>query len=170
MKKKLTRKNRVEPKASRPHMPGYGIEPAGRGGGPLPWSWAVERLSGSHNYWLATTRPDGSPHAMAVWGLWTENQFFFSTGPRSRKARNLSSNPRCVVFPEGAREAVIVEGVARRIKGRALYRRIAALYARKYGEVFEPKTMPLYSVRPHTAFAFVEDPKKFTGSATRWRF
>jgi hypothetical protein len=28
----------TEPRASRPHMPGYGIMPAGEGKGLLPWS------------------------------------------------------------------------------------------------------------------------------------
>ena len=50
-----------DPAASRPHMPGYGIAPAGDGDGLLPWSWAVHRLEGAVRYWLATTGPDGSP-------------------------------------------------------------------------------------------------------------
>ena len=35
----------MEPNATRPYMPGYGILPATEGTGLLPWSWAVERLS-----------------------------------------------------------------------------------------------------------------------------
>ena len=42
----------VEPKASRPFMPGYGISEGEEG--LLPWSWAVERLEKSHNYWVMT--------------------------------------------------------------------------------------------------------------------
>jgi hypothetical protein len=56
------------PKASRPYMPGYGILDAKSGSGLLPWSVAVERLTEARNYWIATTRPDGRPHAMPVWG------------------------------------------------------------------------------------------------------
>ena len=33
-----------EPKAGRPHMPGYGIVGPDQGSGLLPWSWAEERL------------------------------------------------------------------------------------------------------------------------------
>ena len=56
----------TQPKASRPHMPGYGILDANSGKGLLPWSWATERLAKARNYWVATTRPDGNPHAMPV--------------------------------------------------------------------------------------------------------
>jgi hypothetical protein len=36
--------------------------------GPLDWSHAEERLERARNYWIATTRPDGTPHAAPVWG------------------------------------------------------------------------------------------------------
>jgi len=42
-------------------MPGYGLPAADKGKGLLPWEWAVERLTESHNYWVATTRPEGRP-------------------------------------------------------------------------------------------------------------
>ena len=90
-------------------MPGYGILAADDGAGLLPWDWAVERLSGSHNYWLVTTRPDGRPHMMPLWGLWLDSTFYFSTGRQSRKGRNLAANSHCVVATEHADEAVIVE-------------------------------------------------------------
>lgn len=48
----------TEPKAGRPHMPGYGILDADKGRGLLPWSWATERLAKAHTYWVATTRVD----------------------------------------------------------------------------------------------------------------
>jgi hypothetical protein len=55
----------------------------------MPWTWAEERLGESHNYWIATSRPDGRPHLMVIWGLWLDGVFYFSTGGQSRKARNL---------------------------------------------------------------------------------
>jgi hypothetical protein len=36
------------PKASRPHMAGYGVPESLEGS--LPWEWARERISKSHNY------------------------------------------------------------------------------------------------------------------------
>ena len=68
-----------DPKSSRPHMPGYGLLDAAQGTGLLPWSWAVERLERSHDYWMATLRPDGRPHVMPVWGIWLEAAVWFSS-------------------------------------------------------------------------------------------
>jgi hypothetical protein len=58
-----------QPRASRPYMPGYGIVGPTQGSGLLPWSWAEERLTASRNYWVASSWPDGRPHAMPVWHL-----------------------------------------------------------------------------------------------------
>jgi hypothetical protein len=58
------------PRASRPHMPGYGSGGPTQGSGLLPWSWAEQRLLASRNYWVATSWPDGRPHVMPVWGVW----------------------------------------------------------------------------------------------------
>jgi nitroimidazol reductase NimA-like FMN-containing flavoprotein (pyridoxamine 5'-phosphate oxidase superfamily) len=55
---------------------------------------------------------------MPVWGVWVVNAFYFSTGAESRKAKNLASNPECVVCPENAEEAVIMEGTARKLDAR----------------------------------------------------
>ena len=76
-------------------MPGYGILPSAEG--LLPWAWAQERLRASANYWLATTWPDGRPHVMPVWGVWLDGALWWSSGLRSRKARNLARDPRCTV-------------------------------------------------------------------------
>ncbi|HEU4760074.1 MAG TPA: pyridoxamine 5'-phosphate oxidase family protein, partial [Dehalococcoidia bacterium] len=66
-----------DPMVSRPHMPGYGISEDDEG--LLPWAWAEERLAKSHNYWVATARPDGRPHAMPVWAVWLDDRLYFST-------------------------------------------------------------------------------------------
>src|SRR5258708_10671409 len=97
------------PTASRPDRLGYGLTKGKIG--LLPWKWAEQRLTQSHNYWITTVRPEGSPHTMVVWGLWQDCRFLFSTGGKSRKARNLAKNTNCVVCTEHANEAVIVEGV-----------------------------------------------------------
>src|SRR3954470_14425664 len=86
-----------EPDSSRPYMPGYGTLPEGEGTGLLPWSWAVERLERTHDFWLATVWPDGRPHVMPVWGVWLEDAVWFSSSLGSRKARNLAGDDRCVL-------------------------------------------------------------------------
>ena len=49
-------------------MPDYGILDAYEGEGLLPWDWAAERLSVSHNYLVATTRPGRSRAGAATRG------------------------------------------------------------------------------------------------------
>ena len=72
----------MEPSTSRPHMPGYGIAGPREGSGLLPWSWAVQRLTASHDYWLATVCPDGRPHVMPVWGVWHGASLVVQLEPR----------------------------------------------------------------------------------------
>jgi nitroimidazol reductase NimA-like FMN-containing flavoprotein (pyridoxamine 5'-phosphate oxidase superfamily) len=170
MSEKETSNQGREPKASRPYMPGYGILDAESGKGLLPWSWAVERLSKAHNYFIATTRKDGRPHVMPVWGVWLDEAFYFSTGKQSRKARNLADNPQCVICPENAEESVILEGIGEEISDAALYEKFAGAYEAKYHWNMEGFAEPLYAVRPTVVFAFIETGDQFSSTATRWTF
>lgn len=156
-----------EPNASRPSMPGYGILDAQSGKGLLPWSWAVERLSDGHNYWVATTRPDGRPHAMPVWGVWFDNRFYFSTGEQSRKARNIAENPHCAVGTERGTDAVVIEGVAELVTGEAVRNRFAKLYGQKYKWDLTGFDEPIYAVRPSVVFGLTSG---LAETATRWVF
>jgi nitroimidazol reductase NimA-like FMN-containing flavoprotein (pyridoxamine 5'-phosphate oxidase superfamily) len=154
------------PKANRPHMPGYGL-PRGQKG-LLPWRWAEQRLRRSHNYWLATVRPDRRPHVMPLWGIWVDARFYFSTGGQSRKARNLAANPACIVCTENSAEAVILEGTAAQLRDAAELKRLAPHYARKYKPwTLDPDLGPVFEVRPRVIFGMRE---KTFNAATRWRF
>jgi general stress protein 26 len=154
------------PKASRPQMPGYGIPPNQEG--LLPWRWAEQRLKKSHNYFISTSRPDGTPHMMVIWGLWLDGVFLFSTGASSRKAANLRKTPTCVVATENAAEAVIVEGTAELSQDATLLKNFAKQYKKKYDWDMSDSSEPVYVLRPQVAFGLYE--KNFTGSATRWQF
>jgi hypothetical protein len=162
------------PVASRPYMPGYGILKANEGPGLLPWDWAVERLTKSRNYWVATTCPDGRPHCVPVWGIWLDDAFYFSSGAKSRKARNLASNPNCVVCPEDGVQAVSLEGIADKITDAPTIRRFVEVYNLKYNWDLKPETVldmgPIFAVRPRKVIAVDATPGKFQGSATRWTF
>ena len=160
------------PKPTRPHMPGYGLPEGSKG--LLPWTWAERRLKKSHNYWITTVKPDGSPHTMVVWGLWQDGRLLFSTGSKSRKARNLAQNANCVLCTEHADEAVIVEGVAE-IADVAARRKFLTKYKAKYE--FDMGSMkddilslkePVFAVRPRVVFGLWE--KHFVGKSTRWKF
>jgi len=159
-----------EPKASRPHMPGYGILDADKGKGLLPWSWATDRLSKARNYWVATTRPGGNPHAMPVWGVWIDDAFYFSTGDQSRKARNLVANPKCVIGCEVGDDQIVLEGVAELMEDSVLRRRFGDAYQTKYNWDMEGFSEPFYRVRPMTVFGFSTAPGEFVETATRWTF
>src|SRR2546426_10759708 len=118
------------PKPTRPHMPGYGLPKGTKG--LLPWAWAEERLTKSHNYWISTWSPDASPHTMIVWGLWLDDRFYFSTGQKSRKARNLAANPRCGICSERAEQAVVVEGAAELVSDPTIPKQFGELDQQKY--------------------------------------
>src|SRR5262249_23485574 len=155
-------KRPTPPKARRPHMPGYGLPRGTRG--LLPWKWAEQRLTKSHNYLIITTRPNGAPHAMPVWGIWVESAFYFSTGRTSRKAKNLTKNKRCVVGNELEHEAVVVEGFAKEVKDAALIKRLGVPYRAKYKPYdLDPAMGPIFRVTPRVVFGMYE--KKFSTSA-----
>jgi nitroimidazol reductase NimA-like FMN-containing flavoprotein (pyridoxamine 5'-phosphate oxidase superfamily) len=139
----------------------------------MPWSWAEERLAASRNYWVVSVWPDGRPHAMPVWGLWHDESFWFSSSRGSRKSRNLSADPRCVVATEDAMEPVIIEGIAQLVTESGALEALLALenakYETNYGiELLDPEVNSAFRVRPTWGFGLSEE--DFTGSPTRWSF
>jgi PPOX class probable F420-dependent enzyme len=156
------------PEAGRPKFPGvYGIHADDEG--LLDWSWAEERLLAARNYWIMTVRPDGTPHAMPVWGLWHEGAFYFSSSPDSRKAKNLAANPAVTVHLESGDEVVVVEGLADHESDDDLLRKLGEAYSRKYSfDVTFTGGRPLLVVRPRVAYAWLE--QDFPSSATRFTF
>jgi Pyridoxamine 5'-phosphate oxidase len=158
-------------KASRPALPAqYGLLGPDEGQGLLPWEWAVERLARSRGYWLTTTRPDGRPHVTVVWGVWLHDAFWFATIAASRKTRNLAAKRHCVVCPDQADEAVIVEGVAEQVTDPTLRSQFQTAYAAKYQEEIDLGTFIVYAVHPRVAFAFISDAIAYPRTATRWTF
>ena len=161
------------PEASRPYMPGYGMLPADEGSGLLPWSWAEQRLVTARNYWLSTAWPDGRPHMMPVWGMWQDDAFWFSSSNRSRKARNLGSDPRCTVATGDPENPVVLEGLAARVTEPDVLQKFLdwenAKYATDYTlDMVDPNANSCFRVAPLWAFGIRHD--DFTGSPTRWRF
>ena len=102
---------------------------------PIPWSRALHQLEaqagaagGGRTCWLATAAPDASPHLAAVGALWVDGQFYFVSGPRTRKSRNLAANPNCAVSVALDDIDVVVEGSARRVTDKETLERLAKLY------------------------------------------
>jgi nitroimidazol reductase NimA-like FMN-containing flavoprotein (pyridoxamine 5'-phosphate oxidase superfamily) len=158
----------MEPQRRRPPFRGYGVPESEEG--MLPWGWAVERLEQARNYWVATTRPDGRPHAMPVWGVWLGDAFFFGSGRSSAKSRNLDANPEIVVHLESGEETVILEGRAEPVVDGELERRVDEVYGPKYD--FTPdssgKADPWFVVRPRRVYAWTE--RGYPGNATQFDF
>jgi hypothetical protein len=150
-------------------MPGYGISGPEDGTGLLPWSWAVERLTASHDYWLATVWPGGRPHMTPVWGVWRDDGIWFSASNGSRKVRNLAADPLATMATDNPLEPVIVEGEVDRIVDAAAIAEFTAEANAKYDTAIpvqfflDNATMVL---RPHRAFGLLES--DFAGSPTRW--
>jgi len=167
----------VEPPiVERPDVPEYGIPQTLEGA--LPWSWAEERLAGAVTYWVATTRPDGRPHAMPIWAAWCAARLWFEGGRLTRRARNLAENPSVSIGIELPGDgAVVVEGTVERFAGApdGLADRLVAAFA-KYaapprGYVADPANWSspnggIWAATPVMVFGW----SSFPADATRWRF
>ncbi len=160
-----------EPQASRPQARNYQI-PASEEG-MLPWRHVEQRLEQAHNYWLATTRPDGRPHVKPVWGVWVDGALYFDGAPTARWARNLAANPAAAVHLESGEDVAILEGTVEDLNTDAeLGARVAAAYIAKYGLapddpiLPQPATSGILRLRPSLALAWTA----FPTDATRWRF
>ena len=111
-----------------------------------------------------------------------DGKFYFTSGPGTRKSRNLAENPNCVVSVALGDLDLVVEGLAARVTEAATLGRIAERYAAQgwparasdaaiTAEYSAPSAGPppwdLFVVTPITAFG-VATAKPF--GATRWRF
>src|SRR6266516_5969550 len=149
----------TEPRAEAPRMPSaYGVPTDASGAELLPWSWAEQALAGARNYWLCTTRRDGRPHAMPVWGVWFDGAVWFSTDPGSAKGHNITRDPRVVVHLESGDETVVLEGDAAHPTDRSALERFVELYEEKYGHRIQlgEQNHGIYAVRPRVAQTWTE--------------
>ncbi len=153
----------------------------------LPWSrprdlLAAGPLGPGTTFFLGTAHPDGRPHAAGVGAVWMAGDLYFTSGPGTRKARNLVANPACTISVSVDGIDLVLEGEAARVLDHATLEQAAALYreagwpAEVAGEAFTapysapsagPPPWHLYRFAFHTAFgtATVEP-----FGATRWRF
>lgn len=146
-------------------MPGgYGISTGAEG--QVEWAWVEQQCSRSRNYWVCTTRSDGRPHAMPVWGLWLGGRVVFSTDPTSLKARNFLARPDVVVHLESGDEVVVVEGRAKPMDPGLLPTFLDAYEAKYAYRPSAEQTEGVYEVRPQRVLAWREH--DFPTSATRF--
>ena len=152
----------AEPRASQPYWPDYPMKDVRL----LPWGWALEKLTSSRNYYISTVRSDGLPHTAIVWAVWIDDALYFSTGSKTRKARNLAHQPRCTIATDRAEDAVIMEGVGQPC---GMPPSFPAVYKEKYNWELtaDEQGGPFFVVRPRVVFAFREHDMAET---TRWTF
>lgn len=158
----------------RPVLPdGYGLPATTKG--LLAWADVESRLVAATSYWLATVRPDGTPHVVPRWGVWLDNRFWYDGAPTTRHARNLATNPACTLNLESGTEVVIVEGTSAptRAPAQTLGPRISAAFEKYHDLGYSPAADSwdgedgggLSVLTPRRAlawFAFPKDATRFT--------
>jgi hypothetical protein len=117
---------------------------------------------------------------MPVWGAWFDDRWWFSTDQKSRKARNLHANPRCVVTTDNALEPVVLDGIAELVTDRSRVLAFRDALRLKYSAEWLEEVYTVdffdagvggggtYRVMPSSVFALEE--REFTRSPTRWTF
>lgn len=154
---------------------------------PIPWSRALTQLETQNpgenrTCWLATTSTDGNPHVAAVGGLWADDRFYVTSGPGTRKSRNLERNPNCVISVSLGDIDVVLQGTARKVTDQSTLERIVKMYnelgwpARVADGAFTaefsapsagPPPWYLYEFTPSAAVGVATAEPH---GATRWRF
>jgi len=115
---------------------------------------------------------------MPVWGVWEEDgwHFGFSCGPRSRKARNLATNPRAVVMSTTRWNALSVEGWVAPVVDASRQTKWIDRYLAKYQPFSQDISAEflhhnlMVEFVPERAFAVIEREADFSARATRWVF
>jgi hypothetical protein len=154
---------------------------------PLPWSRPHDILAvGSQGpdvtFFLGTVGPNGRPHAAGIGAVWSEDDLYFTSGPRARKARNLAANPASTLSARLTGIDVVFEGEAARFTDRPTLERVVAVFrsggwpAEVEGDAFTapfnapsagPPPWHLYRFTFHKAIG-VATAEPY--GATRWRF
>jgi PPOX class probable F420-dependent enzyme len=137
-----------------------------------------------HTSWLATINRDGSPHVTGVGALWFDRAFWFETGERTRKGRNLARDSRCTLSLATDEFDLVVEGVAEMVTDPTVVATMAerwnaagwpaqvdasgvALTAEFSAPSAGPPPWTVYRITAHHATSLlVAGP----GGATRWSF
>src|SRR5918999_4555148 len=114
---------------------GKGTAAAGEAGNsrPVRWEDFEERLTNGGWFWLATVRPNGAPHVMPLFAVWSESALYVASKGTAKKSRNLAADGRCVITTDAGDMHLIVEGEARRGRDEATLRRASDAVEATYG-------------------------------------
>ena len=157
------------------------------GNAALPWERADAALAAAMpspavTAFLGTVRPDGRPSAAGVGAVWLRGDLYFTSGPGTRKARNLAANPACTFSVRLEGIDLVAEGEAARVTDGDTLEELATVYravgwpAQVEGDAFTapfsapsagPPPWHLYRMRISTVFGVATAEPH---GATRWRF
>ena len=98
----------------------------------IPFSKIDIWLRGFRSIWLATTRPNGRPHAVPVWYLWDGEHIYFAAEGKSQKGRNLAHQAAVVVHAGDGDDTIILEGTAEIVSDPEEWSTINIAYGEKY--------------------------------------
>lgn len=123
----------IEPVSER-NLDGYGAAP-------IEWGRVRDVLEaqtsqapgtggpGRHTSWITTTNPDDSPHVVPVGVVPIDGAWYFTSGPGTRKSRNIRRDPRCVMSVATHPFDLVVEGTAERVVNGAKLQAVAEAFA-----------------------------------------
>ena len=99
----------------------------------MPWDRASQALgTGSLGpeilCFLSTVRPNGRPHSAGVGLAEHGGNLYFTSGPETRKSRNLGENPACTLSLRLDGIDLILEGDAHRVVDSATLEEVAAVF------------------------------------------
>ena len=151
-------------------MPHYGVTPD-QTDAMLNWDWVERQMLEARSYWICTTRADGSPHAVPIWGAWVEGQFYFGTDRQSVTAKNIRCDNRVVIHLESGDDTVIFEGhLIEAQVSEFTQSAIDATFHKKYGldpELDESDAL-IYQLVQRKVMAWLE--RDYPATATYWLF
>ncbi len=114
----------------------------GYGAPPIEWARVKSVLDGQltqapgtggphrHTVWLTTINLDASPHVMPLGVVQHNGSWYFTSGPATRKSRNLARDARCVVSVATDPFDLVIEGVAERVADAGEFASVADVFAR----------------------------------------
>ena len=157
------------------------------GSPPLEWARAQDAIaSGAPSmeaaFFLCTVGDDGAPHAAAFGAAWLAGDLYFTSGPRTRKSKNLAARPQATIAARLTGIDLALDGRAERVTDETTLRAVAAQYndggwpCEVDGDAFTaPYSAPsagpppwyLYRFTFHTVTAVATAEPH---GATRWRF
>jgi PPOX class probable F420-dependent enzyme len=100
---------------------------------------------------LATVNPEGSLHMVAVWYAFDGRHISVATAARSRKARNLQSNPKAALMIDArdpaASYGATISGTARILTGKESQERNGEIHRKYLSEaaLADPKVGPVFA-------------------------